>query len=139
MIDSSVALAWFLPDEGSTLADQALDQVTTAGALVPALFSVEFGNGLVMAVRRKRIDSHYRRETFQRITELNLVADRDGGDRVWAEAIDLADLHGLTLYDAVYLELALRTGLPLASLDKRLSKVASDLGISLNGQAAGRP
>lgn len=132
VIDSSIALAWFLPDESSALADETLMKVTESGALVPPLFSIEFGNGLVMAVRRKRIDRDYRRRTFERITELDLVMDREGADQVWTDTVELADLHGLTLYDATYLELAVRSGLPLATLDKRLAKAALDIGILLN-------
>lgn len=86
-----------------------------------------------MAVRRKRIDHAYRSRTFDRIAELDLVIDREGGDQVWTEAIDLADLYGLTLYDGVYLELSLRTGLPLATLDKRLARAAIAAGV-LHGQ-----
>ena len=132
VIDSSIALAWFLPDEGSPLADTVLVEVSENGAFVPSLFPVEFGNGLVMAVRRKRIDHDYRRRTFERIAELDLAEDREGREQVWTDTVELADMHGLTLYDATYLELALRTGLPLATLDKRLGKAALDIGILLN-------
>lgn len=129
MIDSSIALAWFLPDEGNPVADRILIEVTKGGAYVPPLFPVEFGNGLVMAVRRKRIDREYRRQTFERISELGLTTDREGDDRVWMDAVGLADEHGLTLYDSTYLELALRTGLPLATLDKRLARAALETGV----------
>ncbi|MFN3547492.1 MAG: type II toxin-antitoxin system VapC family toxin [Mesorhizobium sp.] len=128
VVDSSIALAWFLPDENSPLALDVLMQVTESGALVPQHFQVEFGNALVMAVRRKRIDRDYRRRTFERISDLELATDQAGGDRLWIETIELADQHGLTLYDGLYLELALRTGLPLATLDTRLAKAAHDVG-----------
>ncbi|MDN2580121.1 type II toxin-antitoxin system VapC family toxin [Aquibium sp. ELW1220] len=128
VVDSSIALAWFLPDENSPLALDVLMQVTESGALVPQHFQVEFGNALVMAVRRKRIDRDYRRRTFERISGLELTIDRAGGDRMWTDTVELADEHGLTLYDGLYLELALRTGLPLATLDKRLAKAALDIG-----------
>lgn len=132
VIDTSIALAWFLPDESSPLADEILLQVTESGAFVPPLFPVEFGNALIMAVRRNRIDHDYRRRAFERIAELDLIADRESGDHLWTEAVELADLHGLTLYDGTYLELALRTGLPLATLDKRLARAALDIGILRN-------
>ena len=95
---------------------------------MPQHFQVEFGNALVMAVRRKRIDQDYRRRTFERISGLELTIDRAGGDRMWTDTVELADEHGLTLYDGLYLELALRTGLLLATLDKRLAKAALDIG-----------
>ncbi|RST86077.1 PIN domain-containing protein [Aquibium carbonis] len=128
VVDSSIALAWFLPDENSPLALDVLMQVTESGALVPQHFQVEFGNALVIAARHKRIDRDYRRRTFERISGLELTTDRAGSDRMWIDTVELADEHGLTLYDGVYLELALRTGLPLATLDKRLAKAALDVG-----------
>jgi predicted nucleic acid-binding protein len=121
-------LAWFLPDENSPLALDVLMQVTERGAVVPQHFQVEFGNALVMAVRRKRIDRDYRRRTFERISGLELTTDRAGGAALWTDTVELADEHGLTLYDGLYLELSLRTGLPLATLDKRLAKAALDVG-----------
>ncbi len=129
VIDSSIALAWFLPDESNPLADRILTEVTQGAAHVPPLFPVEFGNGLVMAVRRRRIDHAYRRRTFERIADLDLITDREGGDQVWMDAVELADVHGLTLYDSMYLELALRIGLPLATLDKRLARAALETGV----------
>ena len=129
MIDSSIALAWSLPDESNPFARQTLTQVIEDGAHVPPLFALEFGNALVMAVRRGRIDHAYRRRTFERVAELNLTTDREGGDQLWTDTIELADLHGLTLYDGVYLELSLRTGLRLATLDKRLANAASARGV----------
>lgn len=132
VIDSSIALAWFLPDESSPLADRVLVEVSENGAFVPPLFPVEFANALVMAVRRKRIDRDYRRRTFERIAALDLLEDREGREEVWTNAVELADLHGLTLFDGIYLELALRSGLRLATLDKRLSKAAFELGILHN-------
>lgn len=128
VVDSSIALAWFLPDESSALADEVLMQVTESGGMVPQHFTIEFGNAMVIAVRRKRIDRDYRRRAFERISDLDLVTDRDGGDALWTATVELADEHGLTLYDGIYLELALRTGLPLATLDKQLAKAARQMG-----------
>lgn len=128
VVDSSIALVWFLPDESSPLADEVLMQVTESGGMVPQHFPIEFGNAMVIAVRRKRIDRDYRRRAFERISDLDLVTDRDGGDALWTATVELADEHGLTLYDGIYLELALRAGLPLATLDKQLAKAARDMG-----------
>lgn len=118
-----------MPDESNPLADRILIEVSQGAAYVPPLFPVEFGNALVMAVRRRRIDHAYRRRTFDRIADLGLITDREGGDQVWTDAVELADLHGLTLYDSLYLELSLRIGLPLATLDKRLAKAALEKGV----------
>lgn len=128
VVDSSTALARFLPDENSPLALDVLMQVTESGAVVPQHFRVEFENAPVVAVRRKRINRDDRRRTLERISGLELTTDRAGGAALWTDTVELADEHGLTLYDGLYLELSLRTGLPLATLDKRLAKAALDVG-----------
>lgn len=129
VVDTSVALAWFLPDESNSMADALLTQVVDNGAVVPALFPVELGNALVMAVRRSRIDRDYRRLTFERLSQLGLKTDQGGDAWVREGAMELADEHGLTLYDGIYLELALRLELPLATLDKRLARAAATVGL----------
>jgi predicted nucleic acid-binding protein len=129
VVDTSIALAWFMPDEQSSLATDVLSQVAERGGLIPPFFRIEFGNALIMAVRRKRIDMDYRRRAFERIAELELVTDHGGIDESVPVAVALADVHMLTLYDALYLELALRAGLPLATLDKQLARAALDRGV----------
>jgi predicted nucleic acid-binding protein len=131
VIDCSVALVWYLPDETSVLADDALGAVETSGALVPVHFKAEFANGLTMGVRRKRITAAFRGEALEELARLPLDYDVAGLDAVWREVPELADAHGLTIYDALYLELALRQRIPLATLDKSLRRAATDAGAKL--------
>ncbi|MBD0414501.1 type II toxin-antitoxin system VapC family toxin [Oryzicola mucosus] len=133
VLDCSVALNWVLPDEGSLLADTVLDRVSVQGAVVPLLFRLEVGNALLLAVRRNRITAELREEIFEKIGDLPLQQDTAGTEYVWTTCLDLAATHGLSLYDATYLELAQRRRLPLATLDARLAQAAERTGIALFG------
>jgi predicted nucleic acid-binding protein len=129
VIDSSVALAWVLPDELNVIADRVLLRVSDEGALVPPIFRAEVGNSLNVALRRKRIDGDGRLYALKQLSGFTIVVDPDADEHIWSEAIDLADRHQLTLYDASYLELALRSAFPLVTLDKRLARAARDAGL----------
>lgn len=133
VIDNSMALAWALPDEGNALSDAVLDQVVRLGGYVPFIFRAEFANGLTMAARRQRIDPGERSVALAFLENLQLVHDSEGATRL-RQAIELADRHELTVYDALYLELAQRTRLPLATLDKKLAAAARRAGVALAPQ-----
>jgi predicted nucleic acid-binding protein len=132
-LDTSVTLAWLLPDEHSPATQQILDRVTTSGASVPALWHLEVANSLSMAVRRRRIDAAFRDASLADLALLNIHVDPDTSRLAWSATLKLADQHQLTLYDAAYLELALRFGLPLATLDRDLRAAASLKSVSLLG------
>lgn len=135
VVDCSVAMSWVLPDEDTTLADKVLDRVAVDGGIVPPLFRIEVGNVLLVAMRRRRITSETRRKAFDRIAALPLREDSAGAAHIWTDCIDLADRHGLSLYDATYLELAKRLRRPLATLDQRLANAAREAGIPAADQA----
>lgn len=131
VIDNSMALAWVLPDEKNVRADAVLDRVTREGGYVPFIFRAEFGNGLTVALRSGRIDGVGRTVALDRMhNALNLVVDLAGVDRT-REAVDLADYCGLTVYDALYLELALRMRVPIATFDKKLASAARKTAVDL--------
>lgn len=123
-------MAWTLPDEWSTGADAVLDRVVNEGGHIPFHFPAEFANGLTMAVRKGRIDTRARSAAYQSFPMLNLVRDLEGVNRMGA-VIELADLHRLPTYDALYLELAQRLVLPLATLDDALARAALRAGVPL--------
>lgn len=120
---------WVMPDESSPFAEEVLERVAVDGGIVPSLFRVEVGNVLLLAVRRKRITPETRKKAFDRIGALPLKEDGQGAEHVWTDCIDLADRHGLSLYDAIYLELAKRLRKPLATLDSRLALAAEKAGV----------
>ena len=133
VIDSSVTLSWFFEDERSALADEVLRQVVESGAIVPSLWRLEVANGLQMAVRRKRIDAKFRDASIADLRALPITVDPDTDRHAWGSTLILAESRQLTLYDAAYLELAQRAGLPLASLDKQLRAASTAIGVALSG------
>ena len=133
VLDSSVTVAWFFRDEQTEAVREVLGTVTQSGAVVPSLWRLEVANALQSAIRRGRIDTHYRDASIADLAVMDIVIDAEGGRHVWSTTLTLADRFGLTLYDAVYLELAQRLALPLASLDRQLREAGSALGITLLG------
>ena len=133
VIDSSITLAWFFEDERSAAADDVLRRVTESGAVAPALWKLEVANGLQMAVRRKRIDAAFRDASIADLRALAVAIDAETDRQAWTTTLELAERWRLTLYDAAYLELAQRLGLPLATLDKELHAAGEALGILLLG------
>ncbi|MFN3546560.1 MAG: type II toxin-antitoxin system VapC family toxin [Mesorhizobium sp.] len=122
VVDSSVAACWALPDEFSELANAVLRLVAEEEMLVPTLFWHELRNILIVNERRGRLDSRQSSIAVELIGRLRQTIDPDeDGDAVMA----LARRHGLTAYDAAYLELATRLRLPLATLDTRLAAAAA--------------
>ncbi len=116
-----------MPDE---LSDTSLlDQVVEKGAFVPSLWSLEVGNVLLIAERNKRISSKQRHMALHTLTELPITIDTMTSHHAWLETMEVAERYGLTLYDASYLELALRRSLPLATFDKALKRAADLAGI----------
>jgi len=131
VLDSSVAMAWVLPDESSAAADSVMGQLAQTSAIVPALWPLEIGNVLVMASRRARIDPKKVHELLAVIYSLPITVE-DAPDRdTLMRTLSLAERHGLTAYDASYLELAQRRALPLASFDERLRACASAARVAL--------
>lgn len=133
VLDSSVTVAWYLPDEHTDATRRLLDQVGEIGALVPLHWQIEVGNALLLAMRRRRISPERRNEALEQLTKLQLTVDGHTLERVWTDSLALADAYRLTLYDACYLELAQRRGLPLATLDRDLRAAGGALGLELLG------
>lgn len=127
VVDASVSAAWFLPQEATAQTEAALQATTTQAVWVPSLWLLEVGNLLLSAQRRKRITADKRRELAAAASELRLEVDREP---VTIAALDeLAARHGLSAYDAAYLELAIRRRLPLATLDEALLAAMTQAGV----------
>lgn len=134
VLDSSAALAWVLPGEGDAASEALLDDVAEAGAVVPGLWPLETANVLLAAERRGRITLAERQQALATLKELPIRIDPHTATHAWGDALHLASSRDLTLYDAAYLELALRFGLPLASLDRKLCEAAAACGVALLGK-----
>ncbi len=131
VLDSSVTLAWNFRDEQTEAVRAILAQVAGRGAFAPSLWRFEVANGLQIAVRRGRIDAAYRDHALADLTMLDVRIDDECDDYVWSATVQLAALHGLTVYDAAYLELAQRLRLPLATLDAALVRAAKQAGVTV--------
>ena len=131
VIDASVTLSWVYSDEHSAASDALLARVADQGAVVPALWRLEIANALQSGIKRKRIDAAYRDSSIQLLLRLPVEIDPDTNDHAWTTILHLADLHQITVYDASYLELALRRGLPLATRDDQLAAAAGSAGAIL--------
>ena len=131
VLDGSITVSWFVPDEKSLASLSVLDLAASGGAAVPDLWRIEVGNAFLMAERRGRIASSARLRAIAALGELQIDVDRETYERAWAGIFSLAERFRLTLYDATYLDLASRTRLPLASLDRDLRNAAISLGISV--------
>ena len=133
VLDSSATLAWIFSDETTEPIRRLFDTVSDEGAVVPALWRLEVANSLTVAVRRGRIDADFRRASLADLALLDIATDQHMDFHAWSETLGLADRFQLTLYDAAYLELAVRRDLPLATLDDKLRAAASALGVGLLG------
>jgi len=125
VLDCSVTLSWFFEDEASAATDALLLALPDCHVVVPSLWFMELGNALNVAVRRKRVEERRASQFLDRLGRQNLVEHRAEPARLWREARALASRRKLSVYDAVYLDLARQSGLPLASLDRAL-RVAAD-------------
>ena len=133
VLDSSATLAWIYSDEVTDGIRRLFDTVANTGAFVPALWRLEVANSLTIAVRRGRVDAEFRRAALDDLALLDITTDNQTDTHAWGETLQLADRFRLTLYDAAYLELAHRRGVPLATLDEDLSAAASALGLRVLG------
>lgn len=134
VVDASVSASWFLPDEATLFTEAALQITALADVWVPALWLLEIGNLMLNAHRRKRITETKRRELVAAASALRLRVDREPVTMLDLDA--LASRHGLTTYDAAYLELALRRALPLATQDKALLTAMGAAGVAVPRFAA---
>lgn len=133
VLDSSVAVSWYLVDERRQATLEILARVVDTGAIVPMHWKVEVGNALLMALRRKRISADQRSYAIQQLTDLQLETDDLTLEQAWSDSLALAERFALSLYDACYLELAQRRALPLATLDADLRKAGKKLGLAVLG------
>jgi predicted nucleic acid-binding protein len=129
VLDASVALAWCFADECTPAAWALLDRLRTAPAHVPALWELEVGNILLGAERQRRITQARVVEFVGILGDLDIRVDPDAPGRALRDLLPIARERRLTTYDATYLELAMRLGLPLATKDKALARAAAGLDI----------
>lgn len=131
VLDCSVAMSWVFPDEASESTDQLRESLVDGRAFVPALWPIEVANVLLVAARRRRIDRTEWSRIARDLEVLPIVVDPVSTSRVWGEVLEIAHTHGLSAYDATYLELAIRMQLPLATLDRALAAAGHAAGVTV--------
>lgn len=131
VLDASVALSWFFPEEQLESLQTIREVVQEEGALVPRIWPLEVQNALAAGVRRRRVLVSDCREFLALLGELNIRLDSFEESPGDGYLFELAVNHDLSVYDAAYPALALREKLPLATLDRRLADAATSSGVKV--------
>lgn len=137
VLDASVALLWLVPDSnpaGVDYASVALQALKESQALVPSLLALEIANVVAKIESRGVVTEADSQRFIALLARLNIVTDHATAAHALGDTLNLARRYKLSAYDAAYLELALRTGLPLATLDADLAKAASSAGVPVFGR-----
>jgi len=129
VVDNSIVMTWCFKDEVSPYADAVLDSLSLAVAVVPAIWPLEVINVLLVAERRKRLHESDSVRFISLLSQLPIVVDRSWPERSMKDLLTLGRENNLSSYDAAYLELAMRQGLPMATLDQRLLEAARRVDI----------
>ncbi len=132
VVDASVTAAWCFDDEQTKYARQLLRRSKDIVFYTPAIWPLEMTNVLLVNERRKRITAADTVRFVTLLNELAIQVDRPPAMQAFNATLLLARAHGLSAYDAAYLELALREGVPLATLDGRLRTAATAAGVALD-------
>lgn len=131
VMDCSVTMAWCFKDEEDSYAEGVLRLLETAEAVVPAIWALEVMNVLVIAERRGRLLPAESERFIGLLGLLPITIDAASG--ISSRIMDLGRAHNLSAYDAAYIELALRRGLPMATRDEAIRRALAALGIPLLG------
>ena len=130
VLDCSISLSWFFPDEKTAFTEAALDLMALEECWVPSVWRLEFPNALLVAERRRRLSRDERHQVLDEASRLHLRVDAAVPE---LRAIsDLAERLELSTYDAAYLELAARHGATLITLDKGLAAAATSAGVAVH-------
>jgi len=117
-------MTWCFKDEINQYADAILDRLEVSTAVVPSIWPLEVGNVLLVAERKKRLSEADSTRFIVLLAELPIIIEQEPPERMMKDILALAREHQLSTYDASYLDLAMRKGLPIATLDNRLKAAA---------------
>ena len=131
VLDASLALNWFFRDEQNAYAHRVLRRLDDDPPIVPDIWILEMVNGLLVGERRGRLTPADVALVSAELAELAIDSSEVTLDQALGPVLELARAHGLTAYDAAYLELAMREGLPLATQDAALQAAARRVGVAL--------
>ena len=131
VLDGSVTMVWGFEDEADEYAEAILERMPDLQAHVPSLWPLEVANALLVGERRRRITSAETARFLAILGAFPITVDDQTIANTWTDTMHLARAHNLSSYDAAYLELAIRLGLPLATLDGKLKTAAGAMGVPL--------
>jgi predicted nucleic acid-binding protein len=131
VLDASITMCWCFEEEATPATDQLPDRLMNENAAVPAFWALEVANVLALAERRRRITPADASEFIELLATLMIDADQETAYRAFGNVLGLARTQHLTAYDAAYLDLAMRLGVPLATKDAALGQAALLLGVPL--------
>ncbi len=135
VLDCSITMAWVYADETTPAVREVFERMVTRGAWVTSLWRLEVANVLEMGVRRDRHTAGFRDSTLGDLALLPVTTDEETELHAWGATLGLATRHGLTLYDATYLDLAQRRGLPRATLAGAWRRAGHAVGVALLGRS----
>ncbi len=130
VLDCSVTMAWYFKDEANAYAKGVRRSLSGLAAVVPGLWPLEVANILVLGERRQRSTEAEASKWLRYLQMLPIRVDNETAGRAWSDILHVARSYDLSAYDASYLELAIRLGLPLASLDDKLKATAALAGVA---------
>jgi len=131
VVDNSIVMSWCFQDEANQYADAVLDSLSETTALVPSIWPLEVINILLVAERRMRISEADSVRFRTLLSQLPIVVEYERTEQVMNDILALARVKKLSSYDASYLDLAMRKGLPLATLDKKLKQAAIAVDVKI--------
>jgi len=131
VVDNSVVMTWCFKDEADPYADSVLKSLTENEAIVPAIWSLEVVNVLLVAERRNRLSESASTRFLALLSQLPIYVERTWPEKMMSQLLALGRDNSLSSYDAAYLELAMRQGLSIATLDSKLLEAAKRIGVPI--------
>ncbi len=131
VVDKSVVMSWCFKDETNNYADIVLNRLTESTAVVPSIWPLEVVNVLLVAERQKRLSESDSIRFITLLSQLPIVVEYERPDMMMKELLALARANSLSSYGASYLDLAMRKGLPIATLDNKLIEAARRIDIPI--------
>ncbi len=127
-------MAWCFEDENSDYASGILERLINGEALVPGIWPLEVANVLLVTERNRRLGEADSTRFVSLLSQLPIIVETETRERVMGEVLALAREHKLSSYDASYLDLAMRSGLSIATLDIKLKRAASECQVTIVGK-----
>ena len=131
VVDNSIVMSWCFKDETNKYADIVLNRLTESAAVVPSIWPLEVVNVLLVAERQKRLSESDSIRFITLLSQLPIVVEYERPDMMMKELLALARANSLSSYDASYLDLAMRKGFPLATLDNKMIEAARRIDVPI--------